>query len=1195
MSFISQEEENMVKNLKSIGQSHLVENLDNYTKEQRVQFLNQYNTLEQTLPGGCKAYVERSRKLLQDSKNNVNPYEGYKPIIPTGENIDYENTTQVKQLESLGKAEIDRLCFVLVAGGLGERLGYKGIKIQIPIELLTKQSYLEYYIKYILALQKRGSQGCKIPLAIMTSDDTYALTMDLLNKNDNFGLQSDQLFIMKQEKVPSLIDNDAKFAQAKDSLLIETKPHGHGDVHQLIHQNKLHQRWLQQGKNWVLFFQDTNPLCFRSLLSFVGVSVKQDLVVNSMTIPRKPGEALGAICKLSHENGQSLTINVEYNQLESLFEGQKEPVDIKGYSRYPGNTNTLLFRLPEYSTTLTKTDGVIPEFINPKYADETKTVFKSPTRLECMMQEFPKLLTNGENVGYTQVNRDFCFAACKNDIVSAVQKQKSGLAPECTGSTEQGFYNLNYNLLRLAGAQIEKDLEIQNFAGINYQFNPKIVLDPEFGVTLEEIQNKLTGQVKISKNSSLIIKGDYKLGDLELDGHLEVKQNLDGQKTVEITNFNKENYKQNPQALIIGGFHGDEAIGPNVVTYLAEYILNNYESSLYFKDLVENKMVVLLPMANPSGYFQLKREEIQMNGQKIDINRDFPYNNVASKCFKSAGARVINYLFKKYLFQVGITFHGGMYAIGYPWGSVNHQKKPNVGDLSPDNKAFSIIGNYMKQMSPGNKKLQISEYPVDTLTNGIYAVPGTLEDWAYAAQWEPEKTGNQYLLAKCDNISQQELQLPENSVKSLFYLIETSGPKKPQASTLGTYEAVSNKNSENFGHIPRNINAALAIIETLKPTIYMNIKDVDGNKYMVSWQVYGCSKVDKTQLYYQIEQKNEQYNYEQKYKQENFISSENVFSGDGYIKNQTHYFKDYIQKSNLVQKNQELKVAIYVQCDSQFGEQQDSVPDLPPQSHLVQSRTNCSYHIKNNNDYEILQTKEIFQTNFQNQYAKSIKYKNFQKLKFQKADNKINEIQNNEQNKNVQINQVETEFLQQNNEKNDNISRNLQLGQDNQNDGENQKDGQQQQNNQIQDGEIKQQDGENNPQAYNQQDQSDGENNQQLKDNQSQQNDGEDTNKNQNNNENQQDQDGETEEEEEKKNDNLSKNNDNENDQDQDNNEQDQDQDEQKQEEDTKNDSNNNNSSKNNGDKNKKNNKNLNGDKNGGKKINKRSQQNLFV
>ncbi len=42
--------------------------------------------------------------------------------------------------------------------------------------------------------------------------------------------------------------------------------------------------------------------------------------MNTVTVPRKPGEAVGAICKLTDEkNGNELTINVEYNQLDSLL------------------------------------------------------------------------------------------------------------------------------------------------------------------------------------------------------------------------------------------------------------------------------------------------------------------------------------------------------------------------------------------------------------------------------------------------------------------------------------------------------------------------------------------------------------------------------------------------------------------------------------------------------------------------------------------------------------------------------------------------------------------------------------------------------------------------------------------------------------------------------------------------------------
>lgn len=57
----------------------------------------------------------------------------------------------------------------------------------------------------------------------------------------------------------------------------------------------------------------------------------------------------------------------------------------EGYSSFPGNTNTLVFKIEEYVDNLDKTKGVIPEFVNPKYADESRTKFKAPTRLECMM------------------------------------------------------------------------------------------------------------------------------------------------------------------------------------------------------------------------------------------------------------------------------------------------------------------------------------------------------------------------------------------------------------------------------------------------------------------------------------------------------------------------------------------------------------------------------------------------------------------------------------------------------------------------------------------------------------------------------------------------------------------------------------------------------------------------------------------
>jgi UDP-sugar pyrophosphorylase len=51
------------------------------------------------------------------------------------------------------------------------------------------------------------------------------------------------------------------------------------------------------------------------------------------------------------------------------------------------------------------TGGTIGEFVNPKYKDATKTAFKSSTRLECMMQDYPKALPADAKVGFIAINQ----------------------------------------------------------------------------------------------------------------------------------------------------------------------------------------------------------------------------------------------------------------------------------------------------------------------------------------------------------------------------------------------------------------------------------------------------------------------------------------------------------------------------------------------------------------------------------------------------------------------------------------------------------------------------------------------------------------------------------------------------------------------------------------------------------------------
>ena len=58
---------------------------------------------------------------------------------------------------------------------------------------------------------------------------------------------------------------------------------------------------------------------FKSIVATIGVSKELNLEMNTVGIKIRPGEAVGAITKLTDKNGKELVINVEYNQLSAML------------------------------------------------------------------------------------------------------------------------------------------------------------------------------------------------------------------------------------------------------------------------------------------------------------------------------------------------------------------------------------------------------------------------------------------------------------------------------------------------------------------------------------------------------------------------------------------------------------------------------------------------------------------------------------------------------------------------------------------------------------------------------------------------------------------------------------------------------------------------------------------------------------
>mmetsp|Transcript_17032 Transcript_17032/g.40134 ORF Transcript_17032/g.40134 Transcript_17032/m.40134 type:complete len:712 (+) Transcript_17032:92-2227(+) len=528
------------------------------TEDEGKQMLSeQLADLNESYPGGLAAYLTKAQHLLKESADGVNPFANFEAKVPEGESLTFfdedSSSMSFQKAEELGlKAMGDGVVFVLVAGGLGERLGYSGIKLSLETNLCTEECYLEFYIKYIQAMQymarqKTGNQNLQFPLVIMTSGDTDPLTRQLLEDNDYFGMDKDLLTIIMQDKVAALKDGSAGLALTDDNRWgIQTKPHGHGDVHHLLYREGLVDKWDSDGLKHVVFLQDTNALVINSIIPTVGVTAARGFHMNSICIPRLAEEAAGAITKLEHKTdpSQSLVINVEYNQLDPLLRAQGTgdlPDEATGFSPFPGNANNLVMSIPEYAKTLRGEDqGVVLEFVNPKYKDETRTDFKKPTRLECMMQDIPKLYQkelDEPKIGFCMFDRWLTFSPAKNALEAGQATiAKGGTAPGTLSSAESDKYVQNQRKLEFAGFKIEgtRDDTVM-MAGIPVTKGPHVILCPAFSISQEDLKEKISegSDLTISQRSSLVLDGHHlKIDGLSLDGALVIRSGDDTHVTV---------------------------------------------------------------------------------------------------------------------------------------------------------------------------------------------------------------------------------------------------------------------------------------------------------------------------------------------------------------------------------------------------------------------------------------------------------------------------------------------------------------------------------------------------------------------------------------------------------------------------------------------------------------------------------------
>lgn len=295
-----------------------------------------------------------------------------------------------------------------------------------------------------------------------------------------------------------------------------------------------------------------------------------------------------------------------------------------------------------------------------------------------------------------------------------------------------------------------------------------------------------------------------------------------------------------PEIIWSGCLHGNERVGPTSVMEASAILLEAAYCEALPRDpseidaakecrsdlnnkgiddvqrkwlarLVSTRRIVVVPTSNALGYYRNKREE-----GNIDPNRDFPYDLTNyNLCMQSITARTLNEIYLDHMFQMSITFHGGIEGVYYEWGnpSFYNYQQPNKQFRAPDEEAQDQISRSFSEY--GDKFQGSPNYEYGTSNDLLYFVRGGMEDWAYAGSWTPELTGT-CTPSQYGGYPPEKTQYSNSTLRAFNVLVETSKQKEPK-SNIGNSFDVLNKDTPGNGHVSRNIRLSLLSAEIVEP------------------------------------------------------------------------------------------------------------------------------------------------------------------------------------------------------------------------------------------------------------------------------------------------------------------------------------------------------------------------------------------